>query len=215
MAIVQNTLIGASRKKVGGTVFSSWKGINVLRSKPLTVANPRTDDQVFTRNNLAAVVAIYRGLAPAVNVGYAEQAVRKSAYNAFTSDTLLNATTAANFPDADIDPALLKVSKGSIAPTDFNIISLEAATGELRLNWPTTVQGSGQSVNDTLVIGVLDEATGVYRGIDKNQIRRGVVESMFLDFDINPGSTYRIYAGFVNARSRKAADSWTNTVIAS
>lgn len=34
MARVQNTLIGRASGSVGGATFTTWKGINVLKSKP-------------------------------------------------------------------------------------------------------------------------------------------------------------------------------------
>ena len=63
MARVQNTLIGKSSGSVGGATFSTWKGINVLKSKAITVANPKTVGQLTQRNRMTLMVSIFRLIA--------------------------------------------------------------------------------------------------------------------------------------------------------
>lgn len=50
MAIVQNPLIGQTKGKVGNVVFYRSFENNIIRSKPLKVANPRTPGQVSARS---------------------------------------------------------------------------------------------------------------------------------------------------------------------
>lgn len=50
MAIIPQGILGGVKNKIGSVVGSSWKGIPVLKSKPLSVANPRTAGQVSQRD---------------------------------------------------------------------------------------------------------------------------------------------------------------------
>ena len=47
MAKVRQGILGGFRGRVGNIVGTGWKGIAVMKSLPLTVANPRTAGQVI------------------------------------------------------------------------------------------------------------------------------------------------------------------------
>ena len=64
MAQVNNPIIGHARGKVGSVVFSTWKGKNIIKEKPATVANPRTANQVANRSRFVAMIALAKLLRP-------------------------------------------------------------------------------------------------------------------------------------------------------
>ena len=64
MAVVQNPIIGRARGQAGGMVFTTQFGRNVLKSKALSVANPKTDKQLGRRAAMTQTVALYRSIAP-------------------------------------------------------------------------------------------------------------------------------------------------------
>ena len=56
MGIIKQGILGGFSGKVANVVGTSWKGIAVVKSQPLSVANPRTAAQVAQRNKLSACV---------------------------------------------------------------------------------------------------------------------------------------------------------------
>ena len=73
MAITQNPLIGATRKSAGNMTFSRTNGQNILRSKPVSVKNPRTKLQVDQRDSFSLSSKIIyalvgSGLIPKMNL---------------------------------------------------------------------------------------------------------------------------------------------------
>lgn len=54
MGIIKQGILGGFKNKVGSVVGTSWKGIAVMKSLPLSVANPRTASQVSNRNRFKA-----------------------------------------------------------------------------------------------------------------------------------------------------------------
>ena len=56
MGIIRQGVLGGISGKIGNIVGASWKGINYLRIKPASVANPRTPLQVNQRNKFQAVL---------------------------------------------------------------------------------------------------------------------------------------------------------------
>ena len=119
MSVLQNPIVGRMKQKIGGVVMSTWKGINVMRGKPLTVANPKTDPQLMRRSALRQIVEIARTIAAALNLGFKEQAVRKSAFNAFCGYNLRNAFNYTSPPVAALQPPNILVAQGTIASTQI------------------------------------------------------------------------------------------------
>ena len=58
MGIIWQGILGGVSGRVGNVIGSSWEGIPVLKSRPLSVANPRTTQQVHYRDRLTKLVAI-------------------------------------------------------------------------------------------------------------------------------------------------------------
>lgn len=56
MGVIKRGILGGFKNKVGSVIGSSWKGIDTMRSMPLSVANPRTAKQIFVRNNFKTLV---------------------------------------------------------------------------------------------------------------------------------------------------------------
>ncbi len=75
--IVSNPLIGASRKSMGNATFSNWKGIYVLKTKPISVANPNSQAQIQQRSAFRQLVQAFREMPGAIRTGYKSQAIQK------------------------------------------------------------------------------------------------------------------------------------------
>lgn len=84
MGIIKQGILGGFSKKVGSVVGTSWKGIAVMKSMPLSVVNPKTTAQVNQRNafKLTALVASAM-LTPTIQDCWNRWAKRMSGYNAF------------------------------------------------------------------------------------------------------------------------------------
>lgn len=58
MGVIPQGILGGVKNKVGSIVGSSWKGIPVIKTKPLSVANPRTAGQITQRTAFALATSI-------------------------------------------------------------------------------------------------------------------------------------------------------------
>ena len=91
MAIVQNPITGRSKKKFGTAVFSTQFGKNVMRTKPLEVKNPKSDEQVKQRSKFSITVDLVRNVLPLINEVYAGSLKKMSPFNKVTSLIVKNA----------------------------------------------------------------------------------------------------------------------------
>lgn len=113
MAVVQNPLIGRTKQKFSNAIFTTWKGINVIRSKPLTVANPNSPAQQAARSKFALTSIIGKKALSAIKKGFAKQAIGKSEVNVFVSRNI-GAVQLDGGGVPSITDANLKVSEGQL-----------------------------------------------------------------------------------------------------
>lgn len=207
MAVTQNTLIGSARGKVGGTVFTKQFGKNVLKSKPLSVANPNSDKQKDQRVSLAKTVELYRSISAVVNQTFKSQAVGMSAFNAFTSKAKLNAFTYTGNGLPIFKPGSLLISKGTISPVAATGKEITIPAKSVSIDFPTTLSDASQASTDKAVIGLYNATKGTLRASITNAMRSaGEATAAFDNVDLATDDYY-VYVAFISADGSKSSDS--------
>lgn len=204
MARVSNPLIGRSKNKIGNVVFSTWKGINVLKEKPASVANPRTDGQVAQRSVMSQLVGMARQILSAIRVSFREMAVQMSQYNAFVKFNADEAFTISG-ATATFVPANLKVAKGTLGDVS-GLVSGTLTSRAKDLEWTDNSGESGANASDILHAVVVNSTGTQIVHIIPGATR--VDESVTVNI---PGSWSltgaRIMAYFVKADGSQSSDS--------
>lgn len=214
MSVVQNPLIGRARQKLGGTVFTTWKGINVIKGKPLTVANPRTDGQLMRRSAMRQTVDIARQIAGAINFGFKEQAVQKSAFNAFVGYSLRNAFDYSAPPTASFVAANMLVSQGTISSTPITNVDADAGTNLIKVDWSSASLAPGQSMADKLMIVVADVPGNEFYAAPDQALRSDNTIAVTVPAGlITNGGTVHVWLFAYNTTSRKSGDSVHSTAV--
>lgn len=215
MSVLQNPIVGRMKQKIGGVVMTTWKGINVMKGKPLTVANPNTDAQQMRRSALRQIVEIARTISGVLNQGFKEQAVRKSAFNAFCGYNLRNAFSYAGPPNAVLQPAQLLTAQGTIAVSSINSIALSAAGNSATVTFPTSANLPGQSASDIARVAVFNETSGGWaQSVTTAPRSAGTITAILPTGYVSAGETYRVYIFFYNTTDRKSSDSLNSDAVA-
>lgn len=176
MAVVQNTLIGRARGRVGNVVFSTHKGQNILKQKPEIVANPRTASQQFARARFTALLQIGLLLRPLLPIGFRQFGGQVSWLNKFMSINsasglmVLNVGTGIYVPDWNN----LVISDGSMFPTPY----LGTANGaNVTIAWePTPI--ANQSDEDLFFMFITGADTQEFIQGTASRIDGGIVVPM-------------------------------------
>lgn len=206
MSVVQNTLIGRTRQSIGGVTFTTWKGLNVMKSKAVSVANPKSDKQVGQRNKMKFAVNIFRQLVAVIMLGYKHLAVGKSEYNAFVSTNLKNGAINASGTTAVFNPSLLEIARGTLQETAITEVSYDANGSQAIVNFSSTLTGD-KKVND-LANCVLLKSDGTLLGISLGNNERADAEADFSNLPALPvGTTVHAYLFFTSADGLKCSDS--------
>lgn len=212
MARVQNTLIGKSSGSVGGATFSTWKGINVLKSKAISVFNPKTQAQENQRQRMALLVAFFRSASSAINVGFQKLAVKKSAYNAFIQANLLPYNFSGVAPSMTLVETSVLLAKGTIQSVSIASVTNTAASANVVVGWNGDDIPVGASADDIAHVVVYNQ-TGAVVGVNSSAIRSADTATVVLPVVTEPTDVLVAYLFFENPISKEVSDSRSFDII--
>lgn len=151
MGKISQGILGGLSGKVGNVIGGNWKGIDYLRIKPSSVANPRTEGQVNQRNKFSATIEFLQPNKGFLNVGFKFYAVKKTAFNAAMSYTLGNAITGVA-PNFNVDYSLALLSRGSLSTPLNGSIDLSTAN-QVTFDWDdNSADGNANTTDKAMVL---------------------------------------------------------------
>ena len=151
MGKISQGILGGLSGKVGNVIGGNWKGIDYLRIKPSSVANPRTEGQVNQRNKFTITLEYLQANIGFIKIGYKAFAVKKTEFNAAMSYVLNNAVggIAPNFT-IDYNNALL--SRGSLSGVLNGATDLTNA-GQVDFSWDdNSAEGNANATDRSMVL---------------------------------------------------------------
>ena len=203
MAISQNPITGRMRQKMSNVVFSTVFGQNVVRSKPLTVRNPRTTGQVNHRDYFTKVVQLCKILKRVEGVAKRSsrtgRSPKMSGYS-YLIKGFMNAEDRTTTPYKPIWPNV-DLGPGEIGPVEF---TAEILMGDLNITWDKNNLPINASNTDNLVMVIVDFATMEYYIMDGIQKRSdGVLQMTLPTCFTNPTAAKAVIVFFISADKTK------------
>jgi hypothetical protein len=204
MAIVQNPITGRTKGKFASAVFSKQFGKNTMRSKPISVKNPRTKLQRKQRSKFAIMVELARKFLSFIRIGFKQSAIGMSEFNSFVQTNIFLAITG-EYPDFAIDYTKVLVSKGTLTGAEGTSVVAEALK-KVTVNWADNTGTGDALANDKALILILnpDSNNVVASTIDK--LREDATMELTVP-DAWVGDQVHVYIGFANDNGNKVADS--------
>lgn len=163
MGIVIGGVFGKVKNAVGNVVFSSWKGRNTVRSKALSVANPRTTPQINQRTKFRGASKFFSSI---LGVWV------KPLWDRFSGDvTGYNAIMSANteiFDDGGTPVwGNLKMSKGKMVSPTVNTCVADESIGSIAGSVQFPVDASYGLNGESCFIVAFNESDGAFIGSDE------------------------------------------------
>lgn len=160
MAQVNNPIIGHARGKVGSVVFSTWKGKNIIKEKPATVANPRTANQIANRSRFVAMIGLAKLLRPLLPTGFREYASKVTWMNRFMTVNSSNGSFEYSLSSTmwEVLYQYLVISEGSLFPTPISATA-SAGSNTITVNWSVGSSGNQNSQDQFCVLAIVDGYT--------------------------------------------------------
>lgn len=151
MGKISQGILGGLSGKVGNVIGGSWKGIDYIRIKPSSVANPRTVGPVNQRNKFTVTLEFIQAVKPFIQKGYKFLALKKTAFNAAMSYVLNNAITGVE-PNFNVDYANALVSRGGLSAA-LNPSTDLATAGEVTFNWDdNSAEGNANATDKAMLL---------------------------------------------------------------
>lgn len=211
MGVIKQGILGGFSGKVANVVGSSWKGIAVLKSLPLSVTNPNTAGQQAQRGKMSSIVAAARILLAALIQPYWNPfAQKQSGYNAFVSANIDTFATSgfATFADFfSMRGSLLGIVTGTITSDD--------SSNTITITWTDNSGTSDALATDEMVFVVYNESQD-YWLVDAGNAVRSDATYAIPDTTMATGDSLHIYSSASRPNIDKVADSVydSSTVVA-
>lgn len=209
MAVIKQGILGGIQNRIGNIVGSSWKGIAVIKSLPVSVANPRTAPQVAQRDKFRNIVMFATAiLAEVIKPLWDRFAQKQSGYNAFISRNI------DYFTDAGLDiPNGLVISQGKMDATTITSATANGGSNQVTINWGNDSGQGFKQATDTAFIVCQNrdkkEVKGYNTGVTRNST------SAVVGLNCSAGQTIDIWLAFRRADGTIVSDTSYISVIAS
>lgn len=203
MGKIYQGILGGVSGKVANVIGSSWKGIPVLKGRPLSVANPRTAGQVAQRSKMSNAVAFAGNiLSPVIKPLWDRFAVKQSGYNAFIQSNIALFGSAMPSPEED-----LIISKGKMTLTPIDSIDASSASDTVTINW---VDDSGEGyklATDQAFVVLVDKTDEKVYAASMSAVRSDASIDVVLPENLGAPKILMAYLAFRRADGTIVSDS--------
>lgn len=156
MAKIKQGILGGFSGKVANVVGTSWKGRAVMKSQPLSVANPKTEAQQEQRGKFSKVAE----LASAVLTQFVQPVENPisgdiSGYNLFCKDNKSAFDAAGNIVVANF-----VCGGGKIVNLPVSSLSVDEDAPDLQLKWVNGAEATPLRKTDKVYAVAVKESTG-------------------------------------------------------
>lgn len=159
MARISKGILGGFSGTVGPVVGSSWKGIAVMKSRPVykrvVIATP---DQLNQRGLFGTLSQLVIRLSSVINVGFRAQANQMTTLNAAFIANYGHAVSG-SYPSYTIDYDRLTLAKGGLIGVD-NATASDNGSGGCDFSWIDNTGQSGALPSDKVICVVVNKNKG-------------------------------------------------------
>lgn len=199
MAVIKSGILGGLSGSIGNVTGSSWKGIAVLRTKPLSVANPNTPAQQAVRTPWASLTKLGSSITGSIlQPVWNGIASKMSGYNMFLQK---NAQLAFSF-QGDFLPMGLSISPGTLPGAAISVDELASPT-VMSFNVSTALPSVQALPTDKLYAIVVD-SDGICLGSVSGTVARSAGSfSVVANRTLVNGEKVNAYAFYMSADGKR------------
>lgn len=152
MAIVKDGINGPFRGKVGAAVGSTWRGLNVIRSRPKPPTH-FSEKQLANQMKMKVAMEFLKQLVEPIRIGFRDELIVQTAYNSAISYHKKFALSG-EYPHLTINVAAVKISQGQLSLPEN--IAMQYDDTRLELTWSGSTEENARN-DDQLLLVLWDE----------------------------------------------------------
>lgn len=193
MARINQGILGGGSGKVGNVTLTSWKGIDIVKGRPLSVANPRTSGQVNQRSRFATCVAFASAILASLIIPLMNRfAVKMSGYNMFVG---INQ----EFFTGELltEPQNLNFGRGKLGGTPIQVLEVDGDSSTVTISWDNVLDNQFKLATDEAYYLISNAETNevMYQGT-KNIARSVGTDVIATTNPLVTGVEYNVYLIF-------------------
>ncbi len=150
MGTISKGILGGVAGKVGNVVGGNWKGIDYLRSKPASVANPKTLKQLTQRARFIAVMNFLKPLTSLLAIGFKNSADGMTAFNVAMSYNVKNAITG-TYPAFTVNYPVTQISRGNLTGASTPAVA-STVSKVINFTWVNNAGTGNALATDTAIL---------------------------------------------------------------
>lgn len=204
MGKIGRGILGGVSGKVANVVGARWKGIDYIRAKPQSVANPRTLLQVNQRTKFALVLRFLQPNLNFIKIGYKNYAVKKSQFNSAMSFILNNAIIGVS-PDFEIDYSLALLSRGNLAGALNPVFDL-STPGQVQFSWDDNSTDGNALATDKVMVVAFNPLKGESVYLTEGATRADLSQTIIIP-NSYAGDDLQLFISFMNADETQLSNS--------
>lgn len=152
MGKIEQGILGGFKGKVGTVVGSGWKGIAVMKAKPISVANPKTAAQESQRGKFKSCSLLASLLLASIVKPLNDRFAQKmSGYNEFIKRNVENFNE-----NGTLNANSIIQSKGKMQATSFTIMTQSQST--IEIEWSPALQDQYAKNDDVAYLSVVSKS---------------------------------------------------------
>lgn len=193
MAKMRQGIFGALKGKIGNLIGSSWKGIAYLKTKPVSVANPRTAKQIAQRSNMSMLVFVAQLLlSPVIKPLWDRFSVKMSGFNSFVRHNMVRFVEG-----VFTDFANFAISIGKMESTKFTASTTsDGANTSVTATWVNDSGNGFKLASDLSYLVVYNENRDEWFVSDANSVRSSGSNTFVLGKILSSGFILHVYLAF-------------------
>ncbi len=204
MGTFKKGILGGFSGTVGTVVGSTWRGMDVMRSRPKKSGSAPTPEQLLQREKFALAMRFQNSLRTMQKRLYGNNAGVKSRDNLAASQLLREVVAEVN-GTVVLQMNKVQVTKGDL--TGFDNLSVTATAGEtLGFTWTDNSLQVMADETDILSCAVYEPESGEFFIKEGPETRIEELGALVLPAALN-GATVHVFAFFQNVEQNKACNS--------
>jgi hypothetical protein len=204
MSLGKNSIDCILSGTLGDKVWVNRNGKNYTRSKPASVANPRTPEQLVQRTRFSVIVRFLQPLKLLLRVGFKNDSVIMSPFNAAMGFNLKHAIIG-TYPEYEIEYSKVLVSRSPL-PEALNPSAVSNCVAEIVFSWDDNSSRINARADDKALLVVYSPVRQKAEWVLSGQTRIGGIQNITLSEGFS-GDEVHCYMAFQNASQRVVSDS--------
>lgn len=205
MGKIGRGILGGVSGKVANIVGARWKGIDYIRAKPQSVANPRTVLQVNQRTKFSLVLRFLQPNLNFIKIGYKNYAVKKSQFNSAMSYLLNNAIVGTDPTNFAIDFSFALLSRGNLSGALNPVFDL-TTPGQVQLSWDDNSNEGSALPTDKVMVVAYNPLKGESVFITDGAVRTDLSQTVIIP-NSYAGDDLQMFISFKNAEETQLSNS--------